>query len=316
MKEESLRSKFRGALLGTAVGDVLGMPVENHSYIQIQRAHGRLKELKDGWLPRGTYTDDTQLMIALAECLAANKAVNQDDLARRIVEIYDNFRGHGVVIRNFVNLMDRGWGWRKARKKILDTFTSAWNGSAMRIAPVGAFYANDLPMLKKAARLSGEVTHCGALAQDGCTLQALAVGLAVRAGSTKGFDRGFDKAGFLKELAAAAREEVHVRRLRKVEELLQGSPSIYEVIKAIGNTVEVQNSVPTAIYCFLRSPDNFEETVSYAVCLGGDADTIGAMAGAISGALNGVEAIPSRWLDGLEERERISGLADKLFELA
>ena len=312
MKEESLRSKFRGSLLGTAVGDVLGMPVEGMNYIQIQRVHGRLTELKDARLPRGTYTDDTQLMIALAECLAANKGVNQDDLARRFVEIYDNFRGYGVIIKNFVALMDLGWSWRKVTKKILDTFNSSWNGSAMRVAPVGALYANDLAALKKAARASGEVTHCGALAQDGCMLQALAVGLAMRAEGGK----GFDGSRFLKELLAAAREEVHTRRLRKVEELLHGKPSLYEVIKAIGNTVEVQNSVPTAIYCFLRSPDSFEETVTYAVGLGGDADTIGAMAGAISGALNGVEAIPTRWLDGLEERGRIAGLADKLFDLA
>ncbi len=306
-----LRSRFRGCLIGAAVGDALGMPVEGMNYLQIRRLHGKVTDYLDGKLPRGSYTDDTQLMIALGECLAANNGVDQDDLARRFVDIYDNFRGYGTVFRNFIHLMDLGWDWRRASREILSTFSASWNGSAMRVAPVGAFYAGDPAQLERAARASGEVTHCGDLAQDACVLQALAVGLAMGVEDP----RRFEPAAFLRRLLEAAREEVLRRRLRKVEELLGRAPDVYEVIKALGNSVEVQNSVPTAIYCFLRSPRDYEETVSFAVSLGGDADTVAAMAGAASGALNGEAAIPRRWVDGLEHSERITELADRLCRL-
>ncbi len=312
MKEKPSLSRFRGCLLGAAVGDALGMPVEGMNYLQVRREHGKVTELLDGKLPRGSYTDDTQLMIALAECLIANRGVRQDDLARRFVEIYDNFRGYGIVFRNFVYLVDLGWDWRKASRQILDVFNASWNGSAMRVAPVGALYSGDLEALRRAALDSGEVTHCGELAQDACALQALAVGLAIR---TRDGGR-FDKAAFLRALIGAASQEVLVRRLRRVEEMLATEPDAYGVIKAIGNTVEVQNSVPTAIYCFLRSPASYEETVGFAVSLGGDADSVAAMAGAVSGALNGEDAIPRRWLDGLEDRERIAALAGQLAAIA
>ncbi len=176
MNEKPSLSRFRGCLLGAAAGDALGMPVEGMNYLQIWRTHGKITDLLDGKLPRGSYTDDTHLMIALAECLVANRGVDQDDLARRFVEAYDNFRGYGIVVRNFVHLMDQ-WSWRRAARQNLDVFSASWNGSAMRVAPVGALYSGDLEALRRAALASGEVTHCGELAQDACALQALAVGL-------------------------------------------------------------------------------------------------------------------------------------------
>jgi ADP-ribosylglycohydrolase len=72
--------------------------------------------------------------------------------------------------------------------------------------------------------------------------------------------------------------------------------------------------VPTAVYCFLAHPD-FESALVYAVSLGGDADTIGAMTGAIAGACYGIEGVPARWKVPLENREYIENLARKLFDL-
>ena len=83
----------------------------------------------------------------------------------------------------------------------------------------------------------------------------------------------------------------------------------------LGNSVEAHNSVPTAVYCFLRNWGSFEESVLYAVSLGGDTDTIGAMAGAISGAYHGVEAIPEQWKNRLERGDHIEELAEKLWSI-
>ena len=85
-------------------------------------------------------------------------------------------------------------------------------------------------------------------------------------------------------------------------------------MRKLGNGVEAFNSVPTAIYAFAAT-ENFEEAVRYAVSLGGDADTIGAMTGALAGAYYGREAIPARWLEEVEGRELLERLAVKLWEI-
>lgn len=86
------------------------------------------------------------------------------------------------------------------------------------------------------------------------------------------------------------------------------------MVASLGNGIEAFNSVPTAVYCFLRHPYSFEEAVVEAVSLGGDTDTIASMAGAISGAWLGVEAIPEEWEGKLENRDYIESLAFKLWE--
>jgi len=83
------------------------------------------------------------------------------------------------------------------------------------------------------------------------------------------------------------------------------------IIRELGNGLETFNSVPTAIYYFLRNLPSFRSALEYAVSLGGDVDTIGAMAGAIGGAYHGVEAIPVEWLRELERKEYIEGLAKR-----
>jgi len=84
----------------------------------------------------------------------------------------------------------------------------------------------------------------------------------------------------------------------------------------------VLHTVPAALYCFLRSPGSFRDTVCLAASAGGDTDTIAAIAGALSGALNGVEAIPKQWLEGLERApgagraSYVCGLAASLHQAA
>jgi len=94
---------------------------------------------------------------------------------------------------------------------------------------------------------------------------------------------------------------------------LLGETNKVRVARELGNGVEAYNSVPTAIYCFLRNWGSFEDSVLYAVSLGGDTDTIGAMTGAISGAYHGVEAIPEQWKSMLERGDYIEELAEKLW---
>ena len=88
------------------------------------------------------------------------------------------------------------------------------------------------------------------------------------------------------------------------------------MVALLGNGVEAHESVPTAIYTFLRYPDSFADVVGYAISLGGDTDTIASMAGAVSGAYLGLDAIPEAWRENVEGSARLQELADSLHVLA
>jgi len=311
-KGSVLKSKIRGCLVGSAVGDALGMPVETLTHYQIRRKYGEINEMVDGRLPAGSYTDDTQQMIALAESLIDKKGIDQNDIAEKFVRIYQSYRGYGEVRKQQFHLMKLGWRWEEAVQKVSDLF-SYWNGAAMRIAPIGAFYYDDIEKLKWAAYKSSEVTHLHELAKEGCALQALAISLAMQ---TKPSSR-FDLKAFLNRLERFVSHNIYKTKLKNIEILLSRKSDISQetVINLLGNGMEAFNCVPTAIYCFLRYLDSFEKAVTYAVNLGGDADSLGAMTGAISGAYHGIQAIPAKWTNKLEDMNYIQSLADKLWML-
>jgi poly(ADP-ribose) glycohydrolase ARH3 len=143
---------------------------------------------------------------------------------------------------------------------------------------------------------------------EGAARQAYAVALAVNADPSSVLDFH----NFLKKLKDFTHNEVYRRKLERAWKLL-GETNKVRVARELGNGVEAYNSVPTAIYCFLRNWNSFEDSILYAVGLGGDTDTIGAMTGAISGAYHGVEAISEQWKGKLERRDYIEELAEKLW---
>jgi poly(ADP-ribose) glycohydrolase ARH3 len=165
------------------------------------------------------------------------------------------------------------------------------------VAPVGVFYHHDLAQLRKAAEDSASITHEHQLGKEGAALQACAVALATRATPGK-----LDPADLLNELKAFARPdcEPFVERLNAMSGLLRSNPLINEVVACLGHDVRSFTAVPAAIHAFLSHPESFREAVTYAVLLGGDTDTIGAMTGAIAGAYHGLQGIPGEWLDPLE----------------
>lgn len=121
----------------------------------------------------------------------------------------------------------------------------------------------------------------------------------------------FNRGDFLAKLLSYVADGVYQEKLNWVEALLN-RPDRDRVIIELGNGIEAFNSVPTAIYCFLSQPHSFAQAILYAISLGGDTDTIGAMTGAISGAYLGFESIPSQWENKLENRLYIEELAKKL----
>lgn len=327
MTADRLKSKFIGALMGTFVGDALGMPVEGWSTQRIARTFGQVTDLNNASLfvrvystifglltnpqlafsnvrlGRGSYTDDTQMMIGVAESLTACGGFDGADMARRFVENFDPRRGYGPGAMKAIGGLRRGIPWNVVGKQLFGSHGGSFgNGAAMRVAPVGVFYYDDFTELRRAAELSASITHSHYLGKEGAALQAFAVACAVRRepGAT------FDALSFLDDLRNFVQPDCaeFQEKLTKISDLLTRQPTVFEVANALGNGVEIFNSVPAAIYSFLTHADSFKDAVVYAVSVGGDTDTIGAMTGAIAGAFHGVEGIPDEWLNALENGEK------------
>jgi poly(ADP-ribose) glycohydrolase ARH3 len=306
-----LKSKFLGALVGTAVGDALGMPVEGYDPKQIQLKYGKIKEMLSGKLPAGSYTDDTEMMIGVAESLIENRGFNGEHMAKTFIKNFDSSRGYGFGAQIVLQLVSEGESWEEAAKNLFGGVGSYGNGAAMRIAPVSIFYYDNFDELKKTAVKTAKITHTHPLGVEGAVLQAYAIALALNQHPLK----NLDIENFLQTLQNFVKSEVYKNKIKKIKLLLSKKTSKWEVIFLLGNGIEAFNSVPTAIYSFLANHKSFEDAVTYAVNLGGDTDTLGAMTGAISGAYHGFEAIPKRWLNKLENLDYLKSLAEKIWEI-
>lgn len=312
----NLEQKIQGALLGTFVGDALGMPVEGWSTEAIATTYGQVRTMFKARLGKGTYTDDTQMMIATAESLVECKGFDGEDMARRFLESYVPRRGYGRGTVQALQLLAQGVAWNLADKKVFAD-GSYGNGSAMRIAPLGVFYYDDPYVLREKAYLSSQITHAHALGKEAAALQAFSVARALLTDPDESMQvQAF--LGDLKEFIEPEATELAIR-LEKIGEFLTHKPGIDVVISALGNDSRGFASVPTAIFAFLSHWDSFEEAVVYAVSLGGDTDTIAAMTGAIAGAFHGIDKIPQRWLEELENgvkgKDYVLELASHLYKI-
>jgi poly(ADP-ribose) glycohydrolase ARH3 len=291
--------RARGALLGTFAGDALGMPFEGAPPAAIPE---RL-EMLDARLGRGTYTDDTEMAIALAESLLDHGKIDAQELGCAFAEAHDPRRGYGAGTTEVLRLVRSGVHPHDAAGSVFGGEGSQGNGAAMRVAPVAVRYADDSAALARAARESARVTHAHPLAVDAAVVQAAAIAAALN-----------EKAPLDAALAAATTPELQAP-LIEAARLLDSDLHPAELAAALGNRATAHQSVPAAIYSAIAN-ESVETAITFAVRCGGDTDTIGAMAGAIAGARSGASAIPPHWLDLLEEgpkgRSHVTGLADRL----
>ena len=248
------------------------------------------------------YTDDTQMAIGVAECLVEHGAIDPDALARRFGENYEPWRGYGPGARRLLDAMTAGRDWRSAVPSLFPG-GSLGNGAAMRAAPVGLFFHDDLGRVAEEARRSAAVTHTHPIGIDGAVIMAVAAALALRPGA-------FDAAAFFRELGGHAATEEFQWQLRTAGR--QGP----EDSLTFGNSLEAHRSVTTALLCFAFSPDCYEDAVGPAIAMGNDTDTLAAMAGALSGARLGAGAVPPTMLakleDGAKGKTYIESLARRL----
>jgi len=301
-----LKSKFIGSMVGSAIGDALGeMAFSYPEKDELLKAISQVKEL--------IYTDDTAMAIGLAESLIERKGIDQQHLGDTFYKnfVREPWRGYASGPPSIFSLVRRtGISYVHAAKTLFGGEGSLGNGAAMRITPVGLFfYHTDL--LYEQACASAEVTHSHPVGKDGAAVQAYGIAQALLLDPKEEFPRE----RFIKNLISLAKTSEIREKLKEVQNLLNEECSDRMASERLGRSVAVHESMPFSIYSFLRYPKSFESCLFCSILHGGDRDTLGAMAGALSGAYLGMKAIPRAWIEKLENLDTIERLASSIFEM-
>ncbi len=306
LADEVLADRFKGCLRGLAVGDALGAKFEAQSGDSIRARFATVNALMDYPQEEIWYTDDTQMTIGVAETLIAHGEILEEPLCAAFVANYLPSRGYGRGARAVLDAMEDGKDYRQVAEEYFPG-GSYGNGAAMRVAPVGLLFRDDHYRLLEQARLSALPTHRHPLGIEGAQLLALAVALA---SASEHFERG----PFFAELIAACES-------RPYRDQMEAAATVRDVdgLAKLGNRIEALHSVPTAIASFALTPESFAATIGHVIFLGGDTDTLAAMAGALSGAYLGSRGLPRRLAKLLETspkgRAYLRELSWKLFVL-
>lgn len=339
--------RVRGSLLGLAVGDALGAPLEGLSPQQIRAHYGQVDDYVDGsrawkkkpyrWRMPGLYSDDTQQALALSDVLLETGRID----SARLAEIYLGLaspkgsyvgahRGVGRSFRQVIGQLESGISPSETGQ------LSAGIGAAMRIAPVSLFYETDeRAAIFDAVMVASLMTHRDVRSLSGAMVVAHAVRRLV-AGAPRDpsllFRIADDVARDENLIVERYPEIASVARYRRsLSTAVAHTESVLELPRerALAAIVEEANRhgadpvckrptmgfppacIPACLY-LLMTTDSFEEAAVEVVNLGGDADSAGAILGAMAGAHYGVEAIPARWLERLQNRQGIDSRASAL----
>ncbi len=323
-----LKEKFKGALVGTFLGDSLGKEAEGkrkleENYIEKIRSHNYVWD--------GDYTDDTEMMIALSEALI-EEDFNPQKIAQKFVENYHSFRGYGRGAKKVIRLLKNGMSWDVVSKESFHG-GSFGNGAAMRIAPIGLLYFRDEDELIKNAILSSIITHYHPLGVEGGVIMAYAVSMALKKDPRTFIPLDFvdvliEKEPYIRERVykytykySGEDGEIYFLSLKRIKSyLLENHISLKTVKKQMGTSSKAHRSVLTAVYLFLRHFTYPFEGILDAISMRGDTDTIGAMVGALGGALCGMNVFPKEKIEQLTDegkgRSYVLSLAEKLCERA
>jgi ADP-ribosylglycohydrolase len=336
-------------MAGLAIGDALGYPIEGWTQEQIQARYGRVTGFVDSptdpperWrLPR-LHSDDTQQALVIADTLLAEGRADPDAICQRFLDLAEGpphlalgaHRGAGRNFRYTIQSLREGATWNGASRH------TAGVGASMRVAPVGLALGIDDAAVRSNAALQALVTHNDPRAVAASFLVAHSVGRLAWVPPPS-----FQPEQFLQEETHfVLRSEgwlfdAHNRHLAResrpilhqMSTALQGLkghvdtppehvlPGIAERASELaGYTIEhpcrgfAPAGIVSAFYFFLHFRGDFERAVEEAVNWGGDADTVGAIVGALCGAMQGIGKIPARWLDPLRGRDLVFSRAHAL----
>jgi ADP-ribosylglycohydrolase len=295
-------ARVRLALDGLSVGDAIG------SQFFIPKNRERL-EFHDEPTPVDfwSYTDDTEMAIGIAEVLERHGRIDQDDLAATFARRFraEMYRGYGSGAIRLLAAVADGADWRVASRDLFGGMGSFGNGSAMRIAPVAAYFADDLDRVTVEARLASEVTHSHPEGLAGGIATAIAVAFAWQARDRRN--------------APEIRAELFETVLRFTPEsdtrfgiahasTVEPSLSVASAASLLGNGARVtcQDTVPYCLWVAGRHLADYRAAIWTTIRGFGDIDTNASIVGGIVALACGPEAIPPDWLLARETLQFVS----------
>jgi ADP-ribosylglycohydrolase len=287
---------MRLSLDGLGVGDALG---ETLCY----RSDSASLRIAENDLPAGPWfhTDDTEMAIAIVAVLKSHGFVDQDALAKRFARRFerDPDRGYGSMTRSQLQEIVAGAKWRETAANAFRGQGSKGNGSAMRVAPLGAYFADDLERCAEQARASSLVTHTHPEGVAGAIAIAVAAAMAWQLGKDTSPDRshGFFDAVLRHTPESAVRRGILIASTTSLE-----IPT-NDVARALGNgsLVTAPDTVPFCLWMAAHHLNQFVEALGKTISAGGDCDTNAAIVGGIVALSAGRESIPADWLKSREQ---------------
>ena len=302
--------RYVGCLLGAAAGDALGMPTEFISRRELEQFYNwrvisfqaPLSSHPCAHLKAGQYTDDTQQLLILAESLATCRGFNINDFGRKIGEWghrcasergYDRFAGTTSLMA--ARKLHRGQDPKTTGG------ISPSCGAAMRVAPIGLFYESQEER-DKAATEASLITHSHPAAIEGAKFTANVVAYLLQGRNPR-------------EAITLARNQLKSDLQEKIDEAISLQNEKPEIaLSRLGASSSIYETLPAAVYCFLSKRCLADVIVEGANLVPGDTDSIACIAGAWAGAHYGKSAIPSHFINGLEDHTYIERLAEQLRE--
>ena len=290
-------TRIRGMILGTAVGDAVGLPAEGISRRRNQRMFNHQWRHRL-YFNHGMISDDTEHTIFVSQCLIAHPNSPQLFINRL-----------GWYLKCWLLCLPAGIGFATLKaiirlwlqfKPTKSGVYSAGNGPAMRSAPIGAFFAHKNQQLSEYVLLSTKITHTDPRAYIGAKAVASLVAWIIREDLTQ-CPSIADLEKWLLSLATNDTEWEDL--VNAIITAIQQNLSLSEFARSIGQekgvTGYIYHTVPISIYAWYRYFGNFHQALSAVFDCGGDTDTTGAITGALMGATVGEEGIPATWLMGI-----------------
>ncbi|MDE6641509.1 MAG: ADP-ribosylglycohydrolase family protein [Acetatifactor sp.] len=296
MKLEDRIKYAKRALDGIALGDCFGQTFFVPDKIACQRIKNR-EILNESWY----FTDDTVMAIGIYRILEKYGKIDQDELAKIFAENYalDWHRGYGGTAHSILRGIGEGRDWREVASGAFDGMGSMGNGGAMRVAPIGAYFADDMDKVLHYARASAEVTHAHIEGIAGAMAAAAASALLLNKKLGRYFGEG---EAFLRDVADKLPEsDTKYKILSAVS--IKKECSIDFVVSALGNgmMLTAQDTVPFCLWCAAHFYESVEEALWTAVSALGDRDTICAIVGGMVSLY--ADELPQQWLSHMEYPE-------------
>jgi len=261
-----------------------------------------LRRLAENNLPAGPWfhTDDTEMAISIAAALGSHGHVHQDALAKRFARRFEREpeRGYGRMTRIQMRQVLGGAKWRETAAAAFGGQGSMGNGGAMRVAPLGAYFADDLDRCAQEAHASAVVTHTHPEGAAGAIAVAVAAAVAWQLRDAPRPER----VGEVFDAVLRLTPESQVRRKLRTALTMPGEVPAATAARVLGNGSEVTapDTVPFCIWMAAHHLDAFAVALGKTIGVGGDCDTNAAIVGGIVSLSAGRESIPADWLQARE----------------